>query len=207
MKYKNKNSGFTLIELLMVIAIIGILSAILIPAIGAIRESANRSICASNLRQLATASLLFSNENQSDLVATPYSEAQKFWFRQIYPFLENSDDRSTTKVFQCPSDDDAVERFQNKSGGEWATISYLLLKRKASWNKLIHIENPSEEPKFIDAVQPATNNYRTNARFKNLVRGSGATEWRHGDGVNVAYWDGSVRFAVDPTYTTLFPED
>ncbi|HMO12606.1 MAG TPA: DUF1559 domain-containing protein [Pirellulaceae bacterium] len=47
--------GFTIIELLVVVAVIGILMAILVPAIHQVRESARRTNCASNLRQIGTA--------------------------------------------------------------------------------------------------------------------------------------------------------
>ena len=55
--------GFTLIELLTVIAIIGILAAILIPVVGAVRESARGASCASNVRQMVSAMHLFAEEH------------------------------------------------------------------------------------------------------------------------------------------------
>ena len=56
--------AFTLIELLTVVAIIGILAAILIPVVGAARQSARASTCISNLRQIGGAIQIFASENK-----------------------------------------------------------------------------------------------------------------------------------------------
>ncbi len=75
--------AFTLIELLTVIAIIGILAAILIPVVGAVRDSARASKCISNLRQMRNGIALYANDHNG--VAPPPA----FWGSRPENFPSN----------------------------------------------------------------------------------------------------------------------
>jgi len=79
--------GFTLVELLVVIAIIGILVALLLPAIQAARESARRSQCINNMKQLGVAMQNFHDTNK-ELPAGNFSCCWGTWQMTILPFIE-----------------------------------------------------------------------------------------------------------------------
>jgi len=57
-------SAFTLIELLVVIAVVAIMAALLLPALSKTREQARSSACRNNMKQLALAFLMYSEDNE-----------------------------------------------------------------------------------------------------------------------------------------------
>jgi prepilin-type N-terminal cleavage/methylation domain-containing protein len=95
-----RRSGFTLVEVLVVIAIIGILVALLLPAIQAAREAARRTQCNNRLKQIAVGlhnyhdtigRLPFAtvcNINGADPGHGGNGNARQSWFHMIMPYVE-----------------------------------------------------------------------------------------------------------------------
>ncbi|MEM9410056.1 MAG: DUF1559 domain-containing protein [Planctomycetota bacterium] len=81
-------SGFTLVELLVVIAIIGLLLGMLLPAVQQVREAANRTSCANNLKQLGLAVHNYESTTQSIPASRLNRDGGVSWAVQILPFIE-----------------------------------------------------------------------------------------------------------------------
>ncbi|QDT70127.1 hypothetical protein MalM25_30720 [Planctomycetes bacterium MalM25] len=121
--------AFTLVELLVVVAIIGILIALLLPAVQAARESARRGECANNLRNISLACLNYESARRGLPPASSNTPVERDnslgWQVSILPYLEenalatnidaNYAERAESLAlandvvvpqYQCPSDPD-----------------------------------------------------------------------------------------------------
>jgi len=99
MRIPKFNKGFTLIELLVVIAIIGILAGILLPVLSRARESARKTQCMSNVKQIGMGLIMYANENSETFPSSTATNPAMASLNLLYDTYI-----SDNKVFNCPSD-------------------------------------------------------------------------------------------------------
>jgi prepilin-type N-terminal cleavage/methylation domain-containing protein/prepilin-type processing-associated H-X9-DG protein len=124
--------GFTLVELLVAIAIIGVLVALLLPAVMQAREAARRVQCRNNLKQFGIALQTYHDSYRAFPINTSYTHSvgpmsvTRSWMQCLLPFIEQrplhdlidpgktiSDNRAHAEraiaVFLCPSSADPAQ--------------------------------------------------------------------------------------------------
>lgn len=113
MRFNLTNVGFTLIELVVSIAIIAILAGLLLPSLASAKQKVKRTSCIANLRQLATSSLMYADDDiKKSLSGRTGADDQSLNY--LLPYVSKS-----LNVFVCPSTQNAVssnEGFNPVSG-------------------------------------------------------------------------------------------
>ena len=85
--------AFTMVELLVVIAVIAILAALLLPALGRAKMSGQRVACLNNLRQVAISRHIYTDDNQGKLILSVANENS----------VDTAVQTGNAKVMVCPS--------------------------------------------------------------------------------------------------------
>lgn len=169
-----KTKGFTLIELLVVIAIIAILASIMFPVFAAVKENARQTQCASNLKQLVTAWMMYAQDYDDTACMAailPNSSLEYDWDftmdrtatpTRVYPGLLASYTKSGM-INSCPSFKPALKYDRPYTGYGYNTtyiggmgILYMVSSSNKPSVTLGMIYNPSETVVFADSAFMAT---------------------------------------------------
>ena len=197
-------SGFTLIELLTVIAIIGVLSAILIPVVGTVREKAKAVQCVANMRQWSQAFLTFANDNKGQYQINSAAGGGGTWWYQVgssngtyIPYLGLQKDYSS--LVTCPSET------LNVGTNTTATTCYLMARPSNGANpvnlnniSIKNMTNPSRTLVMMErSFSDTTGGFNSGTGYQVFVQQSTALAnadafTRHNGHMNAAFADGHV---------------
>jgi prepilin-type N-terminal cleavage/methylation domain-containing protein/prepilin-type processing-associated H-X9-DG protein len=144
-----RRAGFTLIEMLIVVAIVALLAALLLPSLNRAREHARRVQCASNLRQVSLATIMYANQNRGVFPGVgrwPHQAHDWVYWGRVAPFdaLDESGIAPylgrpvTAAVLRCPSDDWGLRAAGFQAAAGFApypySFSYTLSRFIGNWD-------------------------------------------------------------------------
>ncbi len=181
--------GFTLMELLVVVAVLGLLAAILFPIIARARENARNASCINNCKQMGLAFLQYAQDFDESLPRA-YSAGPpiRAWSTDIAPYLKSGQSQA------CPN--------AHRAGWHYGYSVWLSGIHIFALPDIIYPARTcllNETIKSVDRSQPWNKNF-TDVRFD-------PDPTRHVNGMNMTFTDGHVKWIsnADPGLTCAVP--
>ena len=210
-----RRGGFTLIELIVVLALLLMLGAFLMPALGRSKSAARRAQCLSNLRQLGLAARMYwdDHEDQAFVFRGPATNGgDLFWFGwlergsegqrafdptagALFPYLQGRG------VDLCPAFNYHLPQFKLKATGAAYGYGYNLHLSAATGRPPLNISEvaqPSETVLFADSAQvntwqaPASESSPMLEEFYYVSATESTVHFRHQQTANGVFCDGHV---------------
>ena len=217
-----RKAGFTLVELVVVVAVVGALAALAAAGAAAAREAGREAKCASNLRQLAQAALLYAGEHHDEF---PWGLQIDGGTMRCWDFTTGPDgvatpgavwdfvpDAGAARVLQCPS---FLGGEANWSGDPYTGYNYNCsfvgkvegdLGGRARPARLSQLADPARTALFGDGQYAGGANKFMRAPERDRafdgsgdsIRRAGTQGFRHRGRTNVAFADGHVQALSKP---------
>ena len=166
--------GFTLVEILVVVAIVGILAALLFPSFASAREKARASSCLSNYHQIGVAIQMYAQDNDDKTPANGGSFSGLI--QDSVPYLH------TSAIFICPDDND---REEEKRGGSYRMPSlYQNKPLSCGWIN----------PYVAEEVTTSASTTLCYEAEQDFTQSPITPTYRHSKGTQILFFDGHAKW-------------
>jgi len=195
-----REEAFTLIEVLVVITIIGILAALLLPALGQAKQAALKAKCIDHERQLFLAARMFADDHDGWLPARGLGGDDR-WPAAFKPYVGGN-----TGIYYCPNSKDVVEQSGDPYSNTHNNTAYII----NGFNDIIPYNTPNSVmidslPKPSDTILFGEELDGNGEFYMDLVENNQNTildYMRHNIGACYVFADGHGEWVASPRTVT-----